>query len=450
MAAGVAMGVTNKPLWFEGMFVRPQHFQQYDRWIEHLVERRAAGLRAHGWGLSAFSFDAELLGLGRLVVTDCIGVMPDGTVIDIPNDVPPPPPLTVPPNVKDRLVKLAIPVRPRDGAEVGLDAIDVRRYEVSARSVRDATAPQRDAMEIRVGRLNLKLLIEGEPEGDYVTLPLARIQEVEPAGRIILSDLYIPPCVDYQASQRLVQVLREILSMLRSRGEALAVRADPSRATAESAGLVDLLVLSIVNAAEATLQHIANVQGLHPEELFRELVRLVGQLSTFDARRRRPPDLAAYRHDQLELSVEPVLAALRQFLAVVVERNVVALSLQERGYGILTATITDRSIFQGSRFILAAIASVPSETVRTQLPSNMKIGSIEQIRDLVNLQLPGIPMRSLPVAPRELPYLSGAVYFELDQSVELWRALPRSAAFALHVSGDYPDLHLEFWAVREN
>jgi type VI secretion system protein ImpJ len=444
------MGVTDKPLWFEGMFVRPQHFQQYDRWIENLVERRAAALRQHGWGLSSLAFDAELLALGRLSLTSCSGVMPDGTIIDIPNSMPPPPPVAVPPNVKDRLVKLAIPVRPRDGAEVAADTIDIRRYEVATSSVRDATAPQREAMDIRVGRLNLRLLLEDEPDGDYVTLPLARIQEVEPAGQVILSESYIPPCIDYQASPRLIQILREVLSLLRSRGEALAVRADPSRAAAESAGLVDLLVLSIVNGAEATLQHISNVRGLHPEEVFREYVRLVGQLATFDARRRRPPDFAPYLHDRLELSIEPVLTALRQALAVVVERNVVTLSLQERGYGILTATITDRSIFQGSRFILAAIASVPSETLRTQLPTNMKIGSVEQIRDLVNLQLPGIPMRSLPVAPRELPYLTGAVYFELDQSVELWRALPRSAAFALHVSGDYPNLHLEFWAVRES
>jgi type VI secretion system protein ImpJ len=444
------MGVTNKPLWFEGMFVRPQHFQQYDRWIEHLVEGRAAGLQAHGWGISALTFDAELLALGRLAITSLKAIMPDGTVIHVPNDVPPPPPLTLPANVKNQLIKLAIPVRPRDGAEVGFDALDVRRYEVSARTVRDATAPQRDPMEIRVGKLNLKLLFDGEPEGDFVTLPITRVQEIEPAGKIILSETYIPPCVDFQASPRLIQILREILSLLRSRGEALATRADPSRASAESAGLVDLLVLSLVNAAEATLQHIANVPGLHPEVVYREYVRLVGQLSAFDVRRRRPPDLAPYRHDQLEMSLDPVLDALRQALAVLIERNVVSLSLQERGYGILTSTITDRSIFQGSRFILAALASVPSETLRTQLPSNMKIGSIEQIRDLVNLQLPGIPVRSLPVAPRELPYLSGAVYFELDQSVELWRALPRSAAFALHVSGDYPDLHLEFWAVREN
>ena len=66
----------------------------------------------------------------------------------------------------------------------------------------------------------------------------------------------------------------------------------------------------------------------------------------------------------------------------------------------------------------------------------MKIGAVEQIRDLVNLQLPGIPLRALPVAPPELPFLHNAVYFELDQSVELWRALARSAAFAMHLSGE--------------
>jgi type VI secretion system protein ImpJ len=135
-------------------------------------------------------------------------------------------------------------------------------------------------------------------------------------------------------------------------------------------------------------------------------------------------------------------------LSVVVERNVVPLPLQERGYGISTATITDRTLFQDSRFYLAAVASVPSETLRSLLPTQLKIGSVEQIRDLVNLQLPGIGLRILSVAPRELPYLQNAVYFELDQSSELWRALTRSAAFALHVSGQYDNLALQLWAVR--
>jgi type VI secretion system protein ImpJ len=443
------MSLTSKPLWLEGMFVRPQHFQQHDRWIEHQLERRTAPLSSFGWGVSELTFDASLLELGQLAVARCRAIMPDGSIIDVPDAAAAPAARTVPTTAQNLRVFLTVPVDPRDGVELATESVQRRRYRGKPVSVRNVTAGEREPVELTVGEPLIEIAFDGEPLDERIAMPVARIGEVDASGRVRLVDGFIPPCLGFGASPRLVAVLNDVRAMLRSRGDALGERADPSRATAESAGLVDLLALSIVNGAEAALAHIAAVPTLHPEVLIRELVRLVGSLSTFDASHRRPPALEPYRHDALETTLEPILAALRQTLQIVVERNAVPLPLQERGYGILTATIADRSIIQtGARFILAAIANMPADALRTQLQATMKVGSVEQIRDLVNLQLPGIPLRPLPVAPRELPYLQGAVYFELDQSSELWRSIPRSAAFALHVSGEYPDLHLEFWAIR--
>ena len=442
------MALTSKPLWLEGMFVRPQHFQQHDRWLEHLVERRTAPLSPFGWGIVEIAFDPGLLDLGQIGLAACRAVMPDGTVVDVPVD-PAPPTRPVPATAAGARVLLAIPVRPRDGAEVATDAAPDRRFAARGVSVRNTTASDREPVELTVAAPRLAIVFEGEPVDERVVLPIARIGDIDPAGKVRLAANFIPPCLAYGASARLVAVINEVRALVRSRVEALGERADPSRATAESAGLVDLLVLSIVNGADALFAHLAAVPSLHPEVVYRELVRLVGALSAFDTARRRAPALEPYRHDALEASIDPILAALHQALEVVVERHAVPLPLQERGYGILTATIADRTIMQpGTRFVLMAIAAMPADQLRVQLPATMKIGAVEQIRDLVNLQLPGVPLKSLPVAPRELPYMSGAVYFELDQSAELWRSIPRSSAFALHVSGDYPDLHLEFWAIR--
>ena len=35
---------SNRVVWKEGTFLRPQHFQQHDRYLESLVEARAGGL----------------------------------------------------------------------------------------------------------------------------------------------------------------------------------------------------------------------------------------------------------------------------------------------------------------------------------------------------------------------------------------------------------------------
>jgi type VI secretion system protein ImpJ len=91
---------------------------------------------------------------------------------------------------------------------------------------------------------------------------------------------------------------------------------------------------------------------------------------------------------------------------------------------------------------------MPTEQLRRVFPNTVKIGAVEQIRELVNVALPGIAVRALPVAPRQIPFYAGAVYFELDRGSPHWQQMQTSGGFAIHVSGDYPNLKLELWAIR--
>jgi type VI secretion system protein ImpJ len=93
-------------------------------------------------------------------------------------------------------------------------------------------------------------------------------------------------------------------------------------------------------------------------------------------------------------------------------------------------------------------ADTPAEDVRRRFPTQLKIGPVERLRDLVNLALPGVPVAALPVAPRQIPFHAGFNYFELDQSNELWQQLKTSGGIGLHVAGEFPGLRLELWAVR--
>jgi type VI secretion system protein ImpJ len=110
--------------------------------------------------------------------------------------------------------------------------------------------------------------------------------------------------------------------------------------------------------------------------------------------------------------------------------------------------IVDRTILRSSSFVLAVQADVPTESLRRLFPSQVKIGAVEHIRELVNVALPGIAVRPLPVAPRQLPFYAGASYFELDRNSPHWKELQASGGFAVHVSGDFPNLSIELWAIR--
>jgi len=100
-------------------------------------------------------------------------------------------------------------------------------------------------------------------------------------------------------------------------------------------------------------------------------------------------------------------------------------------------------------FVLSARADIAEDALRLHLPAQIKIGPVERIRQLVNAAMPGIALKPLPVAPRQIPYHSGYAYFQLDQQSDFWNELKQSGGFAIHVGGDFPGLELEFWAIRQ-
>jgi type VI secretion system protein ImpJ len=174
---------------------------------------------------------------------------------------------------------------------------------------------------------------------------------------------------------------------------------------------------------------------------------MAGEFATF-LDTRRPTAYPAYRHDDLQRSFAPVVADLRRALSAVLEATAIAIPLRDARHGVRVGPITDRSILRASNFVMTVQADVQAEQLRRLFPSQVKIGAVEHIRELVNVALPGIAVRPLPVAPRQLPFYAGATYFELDRASPHWQQMQNSGGFAIHVSGDFPNLRLELWAIR--
>jgi len=134
----------------------------------------------------------------------------------------------------------------------------------------------------------------------------------------------------------------------------------------------------------------------------------------------------------------------------VLEENAVQLPLTERSHGLNVATVPTSSMVREFGFVLAVRASVPADTLLTHFPAQMKVAPVTKIRDLVQLQLPGMILRPMSVAPPQIPWHAGYSYFELDKGSELWQEMEKSGTFALHLAGDFPGLAMEFWAIRSH
>jgi type VI secretion system protein ImpJ len=157
----------------------------------------------------------------------------------------------------------------------------------------------------------------------------------------------------------------------------------------------------------------------------------------------------AYDHFDLNNVFADIIFSLRVSLSMVFEQYAIKLELQEKQFGIKVAVLGDKNLLSQAIFILAVKASVSHEMLRANFPAQSKIGTVEQISQLVNLQLPGIKLEAMAVAPRQIPFYSGYTYFQLDKHSEIWSQMKTSGGFAFHVSGHYPELQMEFWAIKE-
>ena len=321
------------------------------------------------------------------------------------------------------------------------------RFTAAEVSVGDSNSQlDRDAA-LQIGRLNLRLMLQRDAGEGYATLGVARVVERRADNRVVLDPAFVPPLLHAPAHPVLDGYVRELCGLLNQRGEALAARlAAPGRGGVGE--IADFLLLEAVNRNQALFNHLRSVSVLHPERLYSECLSLAGDLATFRDSR-RPAAYADYLHDDLAATFRPVIDDLRQSLSMVMEQTAIPIELQDRAYGVRVALIPDVQMQRSATFVLAVSAQLPGDALRARFPTQVKIGPVERIRDLVNLQLPGVTLRPLPVAPRQIPYHAGHNYFELEtRGNDLWKQLESSGGLAMHIAGEFPGLELEFWAIR--
>ena len=443
------MSRNNRVVWSEGMFLRPQHYQQYTRYWENFIAGRVDCLNGFPWGLLEITLDEKLLALGKIAIETASGVFQDGTPFDIPVDDTPPLTVEIADTVKNSVVFLCVPLRRAGASEIDHEegSESLARYLPREVDVDDDSTVGGGTAAIQLSSLGTRIKLESDHLDDYACLAIGRIVEVRTDGSILLDHNFIPTVLSTRASAVLSGFLNELNGLLDHRAQALASRLTVSD-RGGAAEIQDFLLLQAVNRYLPLVDHYIQLRQLHPESLFQFLIMMVGEMSTFMNADKRFGELPVYQHDRLQECFEPVMQQLRQTLSMVIEQNAVSIPLQERKFGIRVGVLADKSLLDDAAFVLAVAADVQSEDIRQHLPRQITIGATEQIRQLVNVQMPGIRIRPMPAAPRQVPYHSGFVYFELERVGELWDQLKSSGGIAIHLSGDYPGLKMELWAIR--
>lgn len=471
----------NKVVWTQGMFLQPHHFQQEGRHRQHALNARVEALSPYGWGFAELRIDEARLALGQVLIEHARGVMPDGTPFSIPDVDVAPPPLDVPADVRGERIVLAVTMDREGVAEIAFDAngIDADdpldlgamshnmslatsngslhvtshnggerpRYIVADDKVRDAVGDDTELVDIQTARLCLHLLREKDLPPGMAALGVLEVQEKRSDQQLVLDRGYVPPQVRIDATPQLASVTTLVHGLVRQRAQLLASRIGQlSHGVSE---LADFLTLQVLNRHEPVLRQLSQAPNVHPRELHTELLMLAGEMATLATSARRPADQTLYHHPDPRVAFDPLVAVLREMLTTVLEQNAIQIELQPRKYDVYVAVVPDPTLPRSAGFVLAVAAQLPGEQVRTRFPAQSCVAPAEMLRKLVNGNLPGIKLRALPVAPRQLPFHAGHHYFELDNAGELWQQFQQSGSLALHVGGDFPGLEMQLWAIRK-
>jgi type VI secretion system protein ImpJ len=435
-------------IWSKGTFLTPQHLQMQDRFIESSLLFRLEALNFRPWGFQRLQLDYAKLAAGTFAITSATGILPDGLLFDMPNadPVPPSKPLAdaFEPDEDTVDIYMAIPVHRERGINVAVNQIESNaRYSVQTVALRDENSGLSER-PIQVARKNVRFLLKGEIREGTTALCAGRIKRTK-AGMYQADSSFVPPLIDYTASEYLVSIVRRLVEILSAKSSQLAGARRQKNVTLASFTASDIpnfWLLYTINSYFPWLNHLYESKTGHPESVFLAMLALAGALTTFSTDL-QPRDFPLYDHDNLTYCFADLDEKLRLLLDTVIPSNYVALPLKLVQPSIYAVSIADEKYFNKTRMYLAINADVNQADLISKTPHLVKVGSAGHVEHLVRQALIGLTLTHVPSPPSSIPVKLNYQYFSLNQAGVAWEAIGRERNLAAYVPGDLPNPQLE-------
>jgi type VI secretion system protein ImpJ len=446
------MSYSAKLLWGEGLFLRPQHFQQQDAYHEARLFESIRAIQPFNWGLRSIRFDADALANNLLRISELSIVFPDGTLYAAPvaDELPEPIALdTLPEGVAEFTFHLALHPLRETGGNCSDESIDtfVSRYAPKQVSVADQFTDAAVA-NLTFLKARVKLISQTEPRAQLLAVPLARLRRTATSG-FELDEDFVPPCLAVEASPILHQRLRQLIDALQAKVSALyGFHREPTKNIIEfrSGDIASFWLLHTANGAVASLVHLLQQPTLHPERLFQELLRLAGQLMTF-SKRYSLADLPAYRHDDPGAGFAQLDTMVRDLLETVISTRHFAIALEEVRPSFHVGRLDSGKIDEKTTFFLAVSADLPAVELVEAVPARFKVGGPDDVDKLVLSAMPGVRLVYTPQVPPAVPVRPGACYFALESRGALYDRMLQAQSAMIYAPSGINDLKFELIAV---
>lgn len=444
--------MSSKILWGEGLFLRPQHFQQQDRYHEHRLHQSVQALHPYAWGVNQIQVDRDALANNGLRLLELSLRFQDGEFYDAPgaDDLPDPVDLSQLPQSQQTITYYAaLPAFKPFGGNFGdgSNGNNAVRYLQNNQDTPDLYTHAAPA-QLSYLKKTLRLVAEFEPRDSYTHFPLLRLRRAATGG-FELDASFVPPSLSIRSAPLLFLQLRRLLDALQAKVSALyGHHREPSKHVIEfrSGDMSSFWLLHTASSAYASLTHHFQHPALHPERLYEQLLGLAGALMTF-SKGWTLADLPAYSHTDPGPGFATLHQIIRELLDTVISSRYFAIALREVKPSYHHGMLDSGKIDDKTTFYIAVSAAMPAAELVDVVPLRFKVGAPDDVDKFVLSAMPGVRLQHAPQVPAAVPVRPDAMYFSIDPKGQMYERMLQAQSISIYVPGGIHDLKLELVAV---
>ncbi len=455
-------------LWYQGLFLHPQHFQQSDAWTQSLLSPIHEYGQPWNWGVCRMEIRPDAL---QGLSFDLAGgefIFPDGSWASVPGNA-----RIAPRTFRKEELEAGRPftlyLGLRNHNDGGGNVTVVRgTADLLSADTRYVSPPDHEEMKdthrggpaapVNLMEYSLRVLLEKErgEAPEYQVIPVAEVEydgnELKP------SRSFVPPLVTITASDSIRQIVQNIREQVIShchRLEEYKVPRDTQNTEVDAGYLLFLLALRTLNRYAPALCHLLEAPHPHPWTVYGMLRQMVGELSAFTDRVNALGQLAdgtellpKYQHTALLTCFSEAQMLITELLGAIVIGPERVIHLDRNG-GYFTAQVPAEAFEGRHAFYLVLRTAESRGNVMEIMQHIAKVSSVEYMRTLIGRALPGIPLEFSLLPPPGLPNRPNSYHFRLDLSSPQWTEIQKNESICLYWDQAPKDVKVEFVVIRK-
>ena len=445
------MSIPSKVLWGEGLFLRPQHFQQQDQYHEARLQQTARALHPYLWGVRKIEWDLDALKTDRLRLQSLSAIFHDGEIVDAPASDPLPVAIDLsmlPATLLELTFYIALPtLSPGGGNAATEEQQNGARYRQTTRETADLYT-QAVGTDVSFLKKSARLVSDQEPLGAFDCIPVTRLRRVVTGG-FEPDPQFIPPAISIASAPGLKALLDRLMDALQAKVQSLQGHMrEPSRNMIEfrSGDVSSFWLLHTVSTSTAALMHYVRNPDLHPERLFESLLGLAGAMMTY-SKQYSLTHLPGYRHDDLAQCFSGLDHIIRDLLDTVISTKYFSIALSEDKPSYHLGKLDSGKIDQRTTLYLAVNASLSALELVEIVPLRVKVGAPDDVEKCVLSAMPGVKISHAPQVPAAIPVQPDTYYFALEGKGMLYEQMLKAQSISIYVPAGIRDLRLGLIAV---